>query len=393
MRVLMPVHSNYEHDIRVQREAETLAGIGYEVTVLSLWPDHSRTEPYRRNGVSIIPEVIGFKHGIPRFASMMKRIARFIRQNREYDIIHAHDLDTAFPAVNNALPTQTVIYDSHEWYRGNIALRNKPLKRKIWQNLENRVVKRADRLITVNESIATLFRQTYQTIKDDITVVRNFSIPAHRMDADELWIYNESSSTAQLLRNLKQNSSYIAFYGGHLTKGRGLPHYLDAVRQSSNVGLVIAGSGKLEKWLKEKLREESLNQKAIYAGHLTLPRLYGLMRFCDVGLSYIEPLSESYYYALPNKLTEYLQNGLPVVASNLPEIKNLVTRYGIGRIAASPKEFYKILTKLDEIVDNPKIQNNITQAADKLHWDREKENLLALYHSIEYKMGPLPHKL
>jgi len=44
----------------------------------------------------------------------------------------------------------------------------------------------------------------------------------------------------------------------------------------------------------------------------------------DIGVSLIENLSTSYYYALPNKLFEYIMADVPVVVSNLPQMKKLL---------------------------------------------------------------------
>ena len=51
---------------------------------------------------------------------------------------------------------------------------------------------------------------------------------------------------------------------------------------------------------------------------------------CDYGLCLIEDVSLSDQLSMPNKLFEYMQAGLPVVASDLPEIASTVRDTGIG---------------------------------------------------------------
>jgi hypothetical protein len=38
----------------------------------------------------------------------------------------------------------------------------------------------------------------------------------------------------------------------------------------------------------------------------------------------------NYKYALPNKLFDYINAGLPVLTSNLPEMQAIVNKYNVG---------------------------------------------------------------
>jgi glycosyltransferase involved in cell wall biosynthesis len=50
----------------------------------------------------------------------------------------------------------------------------------------------------------------------------------------------------------------------------------------------------------------------------------------DATLCIIENISRSYYHAIPQKFYESLQAGVPVVASNFPEMTRLVQKFQIG---------------------------------------------------------------
>ena len=53
----------------------------------------------------------------------------------------------------------------------------------------------------------------------------------------------------------------------------------------------------------------------------------------DLGACLIEPLTESLRLSLPNKLFEYLNAGVPVLASPLPEIQRSVQAFDVGTLA------------------------------------------------------------
>ncbi len=46
----------------------------------------------------------------------------------------------------------------------------------------------------------------------------------------------------------------------------------------------------------------------------------------DLGIAAIENVCLSYYYCSPNKLFEYLLAGVPVIASDLPELGGIISR-------------------------------------------------------------------
>ena len=52
----------------------------------------------------------------------------------------------------------------------------------------------------------------------------------------------------------------------------------------------------------------------------------------DVGISLEEDLGLNYRFALPNKVFDYIQAGVPVLVSDLPEVRSLVDQYGVGMI-------------------------------------------------------------
>ncbi len=50
----------------------------------------------------------------------------------------------------------------------------------------------------------------------------------------------------------------------------------------------------------------------------------------DLGLSLEEDLGLNYRYCLPNKVFDYVHAGIPVLVSDLPLLKELISAYSIG---------------------------------------------------------------
>ncbi|MDX1700370.1 MAG: hypothetical protein R3250_07115, partial [Melioribacteraceae bacterium] len=94
----------------------------------------------------------------------------------------------------------------------------------------------------------------------------------------------------------------------------------------------------------------------------------------DLGLALIENISISYYYALPNKLFEYIMAGVPVLSSNLPQMKIIIDTYGVGRYA-DPENKGEIISLLKEMLNDTDLlktyKSNCNVAAKELNWENE----------------------
>jgi glycosyltransferase involved in cell wall biosynthesis len=90
----------------------------------------------------------------------------------------------------------------------------------------------------------------------------------------------------------------------------------------------------------------------------------------------------SYYYALPNKLIEYVQAGLPVIASDLPEIRSIMQTFNIGWKANDVSELITVLDHFETLKNDKNLKEGLKKAAQVLNWHNEKNRLLEIYARI-----------
>ena len=93
----------------------------------------------------------------------------------------------------------------------------------------------------------------------------------------------------------------------------------------------------------------------------------------------------NYYYALPNKLFDYIKARVPVLVSDFPEMGTLVKKYDIGitTLSTDPQELAEIIKFM--VTDRSSIQKwkrNLQKAALELCWEKEEKKLLNLYKEI-----------
>ena len=128
--------------------------------------------------------------------------------------------------------------------------------------------------------------------------------------------------------------------------------------------------------------ELKLDDKVKFLGRLPLLQLQQLTLKADLGISLEEDLGLNYRFALPNKLFDYIQAGVPVLVSNLPEMKKIVEHYQIGVIAESHqrKELAELMkTALFDQEKRRVWKQNLLKAANELCWENEERILRQIY--------------
>lgn len=103
----------------------------------------------------------------------------------------------------------------------------------------------------------------------------------------------------------------------------------------------------------------------------------------DIGLSYIYPSNINYLYCLPNKLFEYIQARLAILASPNPEMAKIVNEHNLGLVCKNyePEELAKFL----ELFNKQNImlfKQNSDKASKLLNFENESKILLNLINSL-----------
>jgi len=284
------------------------------------------------------------------------------------DILVANDLDT-LPGVFLAsrIKKTPVVYDSHEYFTEVPELIGRKGVKSIWECIESVLLPRIKYAYTVSSSIAEDYKRKYRI---NMQVIRNLPF---RM---------ENLKPSFRLRKGNEN---IILYQGSLNLGRGLELAVKSMQYMENARLIIAGTGDLEKKLRELTSSLSLDEKILFTGRISPELLWHYTIQADLGLSLEEDLGLNYRYALPNKLFDYVQARVPVLVSDLPEMASMVRRYGIGNVnhTNNPVELAQVFTEM--LTDTKKRQvwhSNLNKAAENLCWEKEEFKLTEIYRRV-----------
>jgi glycosyltransferase involved in cell wall biosynthesis len=364
-RVISSVTNDLVADQRVYKTANSLRKSGYDVLLVG-----------RRLRKSF-PAPSGFK--TKRFRLLFRKKALFYAEYNirlfffllftKADLFLSNDLDT-LPAnyLASKLKRNPVVYDSHEYFTEVPELVHRKRVQRLWERMEARILPKLKYSYTVCASIADRYHEKYGIA---MKTVRN--IPEQNpLHEDYL-----PDCLAQI------TSEKIIIYQGAVNIGRGLEQAIQAMEYVKDAVLVIVGDGDIKHELEELAARLNLNDKVIFAGKVPFNRLSAYTKRADVGLCIEENIGLNYYYALPNKLFDYIRAEVPILASRLPEIEKIVNTYDIGCFIELHEPMH-MAEQLNDMLYSENLRNHwktgLKKASGELSWENEEKVLLSVFN-------------
>jgi glycosyltransferase involved in cell wall biosynthesis len=401
----MIVWNEFLNDARVLKEAETLSGIGYLVTVHALhtpgltkeretlasgirvvrvarspfWKWRKRELPSTdQASQSITKKAVGPISKVSHKMLILRIVARlwthvgliFQMIKSQPDIVHAHDVNTLPTGwLVSVLTRSPLIYDAHEISTDREGYAS---FRSIVGWVEKHLMPRAAASITTTDTRAKFFARAYGVPRPLVLQNR----PRY-----------ESVERSQRIRNELnlQETWPIVLYQGGLQQGRGLERLVEAAAQVSNSYFVFIGGGRIESVLKELAHSLGLENRVYFIPTVSLADLPSYTASADIGVQPIENTCLNHLSTDSNKLFEYMMAGLPVVASSLPEIRTLVSEHELG-LLVEPGSISELAFAICRLVGNDdlrhKFEKNAAIASQHLNWDEQEGALLSLYKDV-----------
>ena len=284
------------------------------------------------------------------------------------DVIHCNDLDTLTAGVLlRRRHRARLIYDAHELYPDMMAATS-PLYRGLWLLLEHRLIRFADAVLTVNDSLASELAHRHK-LSVRPTVVMNcppiVPLPAEQVSGVE-------------------NEEYLILYQGHLNPERGLEALIDAVPlMDRRVAVCLRGAGRLRSALEQRAVDLGVADRVRLLDAIPPDQLVTALTGFTIGVIPYVPASLNTYLSTPNKLFEYLMGGLPIVATDLPEVRRLVdaTRAGETYPASHPDALAEVVNRL---VSDPQRLQAYRHAArrsamERYNWEAQEHAIRCAY--------------
>ncbi len=310
-----------------------------------------------------------FRKGPLFYAFFNIRLFFILLFRKRPDLLISNDLDTLLANyLVSRIRRIPVLYDSHEYFTEVPELIHRQGTKKVWESIERRILPKLTYAITVSDSIAVEYSKKYGT---DFRVIRNLS-EARFPESDPAF-------------HDHYPSRYKVIYQGALNLGRGLELLISSMQWIQDTMLLIAGDGDIRTDLQKLVQELKVTDKVVFLGKISPSMLHKITSQCDLGISLEEDMGLNYRMALPNKIFDYIQARIPILCSDLPEMKKLIEKYQIGELVKEREE-QKISSQILEILKNQqgrrKWDENLDVAALELCWENEEKKLAKVLNDI-----------
>lgn len=240
------------------------------------------------------------------------------------DIIQVHDLPALAAGVELAKKWMIpLVYDAHELYPEQRSFSF--IQRRVCARAEKELITACTKVFAVNDSIAEEMAKKY-AIPRPITLTNAIDPPAE---------YHPSTSYNILREKLKLDASRkVLLFQGGFSPYRNLEQLIEAMAlvKHPKVDLVMMGFGEFETVLTEKASRLGLLDKRIYfLPAVPQSELLQHSASADAGIIPYPHVDLNSYYCTPNKLFEFIQAELPILANNSPELRRFVheTKFGL----------------------------------------------------------------
>lgn len=390
IKVCMLVLQHPFTDARIfKREARSLVKMGFDVTMVvprnragymydidgTPFTDRFLGSTFVHEGVKIVT----YKPTMPHLSHMKQAIRKVnhslfndplykIGLQQKADIYHAHEFHSMYSGIGikRALKATTgksvkLIYDSHEITEGEKV----PLMKAMLPEV--------DYVITVSDAMKKWYKDTIRSLPVEV-------------------IYNSPPLAPAYELKSPDKESLVACYEGYMLKDKGSSNKILDITQICSKTIdfkfkILGGTGRQPITI-----PNSIKDKILLCGWVDYNRIPDYMKDVDVGWidynlnSNISPLN--YRYALPNKFFSYLNNGVPVVVNNCPEIAKIVRKYNCGLVIDHPnpdaKHYADAFLYLQKHRMDLRIKGYNARKImnDKYSWEHMEKKLYKIYHEL-----------
>lgn len=291
---------------------------------------------------------------------------------QEHIVLHFHDPELIPVALVLNRKKGSVIYDAHEDLPLQIASKSwipgflHPLASNLASRVMRYVARKFAYIIAATPSVAERFSPVQATVICNYPIIKNK--------------YPEKSVRSQ-------DGIYKVGYVGALSEMRGLLQMCSAIEiinNSFDAELHLAGRYAPES-LVDTVKNSSSSSNIVSHGYLSREEVGKLVMSFDCGLVVLWP-QVNYLDSLPTKMFEYMNAGVPVVASNFPMWRSIVNDANCG-LLVDPLDPKAIAQAVLYLRDNPDVakrmgENGKKYVLEKYNWSQEENKLLQIYSTL-----------
>ncbi|MBP9787892.1 MAG: glycosyltransferase [Acinetobacter sp.] len=296
---------------------------------------------------------------------------------RGYGAIIATDLDTLSAAlIIKGMTGVPVIYDAHEyWPEADVAAFE--FEKAFWSEMERRLVQSVDYCQTVSPGLAKRMSEQYG---------REFHFVPNCEPITAKGIHTGS------IRKFDGTCHFI--FQGNFAEKRGLDLLIDAWSLTDPRAILILrgpDNNYKEKMIERARQVNLLGTRIKFVAPVNESQLVSAAQHGDVALIPYTPFGANYSHCCPNKASQYMAAGLPILANNTSFVKKIIEDSKAGFVIdfSNPHEIKKIVLWF---IDNPDLRlemgrKGVAYFENKFNWNQVSK---CMYAAIESLVSNMP---
>lgn len=359
---------NIATDRRVKNFLSVFAADGWHCELIYATPGKADSKDHPLES-GIQARQIGLKptSGPMMFINYYRSLKKELARHGNYDVIFSCDLYSLRAAVKHKKNTRgELVYDAREIYTGLPSLMKSLVKRWIWKRVEFSGLAKTGIILV--------------TAKRDANAI----LGAHSFLPRSLLVRNLPLRTSPPKRNdyLREyfpliGARKILVYVGGLQSDRGLEEMINAMTKLRGEAVfVMIGDGAIRETLQKQTQTLHLEESVFFHPSLDSDSVISVLASANIGISLINTRSQSYTFALPSKIFEYVHAGLPVLTTDLIEVKDLFRN--AEWIQYSQLTTESIVRAIHTLSALPDMRTALQKLAEQFTFEKDAKSLLTL---------------
>lgn len=301
-----------------------------------------------------------------------------ILKNRNFDCIQAHDSFSLLAAKKLAKKNKAIlIYDAVEIPedRSGSSWKDTPKWLYWWeQKRDKKIIKSAHLVITIGSSLSDWFKNRH-----DISPIIIRNCPIFKNPCPKKRI----KTMLNLSRNIK-----VITYIGSIYERMGADKLIESLKYLNySTHIVLLGPETQRdycKYLIDKAKGLQVCDRFHILPPVSPQEVIDYAAEADIGVIPLQKKSLNLFYALPNKIFEMIMARLPIAASNLPNIKQIIEEFKCGKMfdETDPKSIAYTINEMLKPETYNKLKENVSKAAEELCWEKEGQKYVRAVENL-----------
>lgn len=231
---------------------------------------------------------------------------------------------------------------------------------------ETYLFRQADAAVTVTDELRRIILETFQTTKP-VEVIRN-------------GICLEQPER----RPRSRDDQPLILYAGQVYRWKGAGTLVEAMREVTGAELVVLGGLPYEQDLAD-LRafadEQGVADRIQFPGSVPPPQVNEYLSQADVAVMPLTDTIASRYFTCPLKMLQYMAAGLPIVATRLPAVEE-VLKHEHNALLVEPGQPSELAIAIERLIADQRLASRLAEQARRdvqtFGWASRAERILAL---------------